>query len=157
MGAAWRHVLMRLGKCVVSLPPLGRLQKKKKSERGSRVMFFFFGTAQPLLWLFHLLGDSLSFGLSLPLCRRARWCTEETGSSIDQSNTYVNTQTQLLTVFAPQLGCKKKKKKRKKVPIQRSNASSPLSLPSLLLVLHLLSPQEAWGECGPSLISPPPV
>lgn len=55
MGAAWRHVLMRLRKCVVSLPPLGWLQKVSKGA-----VWCFFGTAEPLLWLFHLLGDSLS-------------------------------------------------------------------------------------------------
>lgn len=153
MGAAWRHVLMRLGKCVVSLPPLGWLQKK--SERGSRVMFFlgrhslYFDSF--ICWVTHSLLVSLSLSLS---AAGPDGALRKPGAQIDPSmRTCMQTHTFMRKHnFWQRL--------RKKTQIQGSRACERTSLlnpTSLRCIPHLLSLQEAWGECGPSLISPQPV
>lgn len=69
-----------------------------KSEQGSPVMcvFFFFGKAEPLLWLFHLLGDSFALGLSRLLAPLMHWGNEE----FRKAQACVNAQKHIIHVHS---------------------------------------------------------
>lgn len=112
---------------------------------------FFFGTAQPLLWLFHLLGDSLSFGLSLSAAG-PDGALRKPGAQIDRSMR-TRVQTQLPTAFARQLECKQKR--NSEVECIWTHLSPKSNLSTAFSIFSLL--QEVWGECCPSLISPQPM
>lgn len=70
--------LMRLRKCVASLPPLGWLQKVSKGA----MWFFSFGTGRAFTLTLSSVGWlTLFLSLSLSLCCRAQWRSEKTSSS----------------------------------------------------------------------------
>ena len=157
MGAAWRHVLMRLGKCVVSLPPLGRLQKKKKNVSEEAVWCFFFLGRRSLYfdsficWVTHSLSVSLSLSAAGP-----DGALRKPAAQIEPSVRACTQTTQTHTLMCNHDFWKCLRKKNPKKRRFRGQTHLKATLPSRVLILHLLSPQEAWGECGPSLISPPP-
>lgn len=158
---------MRLGKCVVSLPPLGRLQKKKKkkSERGSRVMFFlgrrslYFDSF--ICWVTHSLLVSLSLSAAGPdgALRKPGAQTEPSRRACTQTHTVMRKHNfcQCLRCSRDAKKTKNPKKKRRFRGQTHLKAPLPSSSPLCSSFSIFCLPRKDEVNAGPSLISPPSV